>query len=451
MVTIYITNFNYAKYLEKAILSVLNQSYQKFELFIIDDGSTDNSREIIEKYRAFNNIEIIYQQNKGLNVSNNIALRLANGDYIMRLDADDYLVNNAVELLVKELDHDESLGLIFPDYYQIDSNEQVIERHKRHDFKEDVSLYDQAAHGACTMIRVSYLRDIGGYNENYTCQDGYDLWVRFIQKYKVKNLNIPLFYYRQHGSNLTSNEQKILSTRAQINSDFINHHGINVDSVAIVPIRVHDFSSCLIKVGSETLIDLKIGQVLNSKSIKKLILCCESEDILKYVSSKFLVDPKFQFFLRSQKASAFNEPLETSLNEILSDVGEINSRSIIFLDIKFPFIKSIHIDDAINTLHLFGSDSLISVRLFTNSIFKHDGSGMKPAFKSDGITKLEREQLYEHVGGLTVVNMNYYKKNKKIIAGKVGHTVLDFIASFKLDSKVKLKIANTILMLEKND
>ncbi|MCB0692454.1 MAG: glycosyltransferase family 2 protein, partial [Saprospiraceae bacterium] len=151
--------------MEKAILSVLNQSYQKFELFIIDDGSTDNSREIIEKYRAFNNIEIIYQQNKGLNVSNNIALRLANGDYIMRLDADDYLVNNAVELLVKELDHDESLGLIFPDYYQIDSNEQVIERHKRHDFKEDVSLYDQAAHGACTMIRVSYLRDIGGYNE----------------------------------------------------------------------------------------------------------------------------------------------------------------------------------------------------------------------------------------------------------------------------------------------
>ncbi|MEZ5049209.1 MAG: hypothetical protein R2766_06115 [Saprospiraceae bacterium] len=64
------------------------------------------------------------------------------------------------------------------------------------------------------------------------------IYVRpIIQKYKVKNLNIPLFYYRQHGSNLTSNEQKILSTRAQINSDFINHHGINVDSVAIVPLE----------------------------------------------------------------------------------------------------------------------------------------------------------------------------------------------------------------------
>ncbi|MEM6724140.1 MAG: glycosyltransferase family A protein, partial [Bacteroidota bacterium] len=97
LLTVYITNYNYEAYIKQAIESVLNQSFQNFELLIIDDGSTDNSRDIIESYKDHEQITIIYQQNKGLNVTNNIALRLAHGKYIMRLDADDYLTADALE------------------------------------------------------------------------------------------------------------------------------------------------------------------------------------------------------------------------------------------------------------------------------------------------------------------------------------------------------------------
>ena len=90
LVTVYITNFNYGKFIKQAIESVLMQTEQSFELIIIDDGSTDNSKEIIEKYKDLKNIRIVYQKNKGLNVTNNIALRAARGKYIVRLDADDY-------------------------------------------------------------------------------------------------------------------------------------------------------------------------------------------------------------------------------------------------------------------------------------------------------------------------------------------------------------------------
>ena len=116
LLSVYITNYNYGNYITQAIESVLNQSFQSFELFIIDDGSTDNSKEIIESYAQHPKVKVIYQQNKGLNITNNIALRLANGKYIMRLDADDYLVVNALEKMIDalaEIIFRKALGLCF--------------------------------------------------------------------------------------------------------------------------------------------------------------------------------------------------------------------------------------------------------------------------------------------------------------------------------------------------
>ena len=184
LVTVYITNFNYGKFIKQAIESVLMQTEQSFELIIIDDGSTDNSKEIIEKYKDLKNIRIVYQKNKGLNVTNNIALRAARGKYIVRLDADDYFSPNALELLLEKLESDSMLGMVFPDYFLVDTQGEVLERQKRHDFDNEVKLFDQAAHGACTMIRVQFLREIGGYDESFSCQDGYELWVKFTSKFK---------------------------------------------------------------------------------------------------------------------------------------------------------------------------------------------------------------------------------------------------------------------------
>ena len=221
LITVYITNYNYQDYIKQAIESVLNQTLKNFELFIIDDGSTDNSKDIIESFRQLNNVTIIYQKNQGLNITNNIAMRLSNSKYLMRLDADDFIEPDALEVLSNILESDEELGLVFPDYYYVDKKGVKIGEEKRHDFSKDVSLYDQPAHGACTMIRLSFLKEIGGYNESFNCQDGYDLWLKFITHYKVTNVNKPLFYYRQHGNNLTTNELRILNTRRDIKKEVL--------------------------------------------------------------------------------------------------------------------------------------------------------------------------------------------------------------------------------------
>lgn len=446
LITIYITNYNYGSYIEQAINSVLSQTVSNFELLIIDDGSTDNSSEIIEGYRNNPKVQIIYQQNKGLNITNNIALRLAQGNYIMRLDADDYLEENALELLSNELDVDAELGLVFPDYFIVDKGGELIERHHRHDFKKEVSLYDQAAHGACTMIRVDFLRALGGYNENYKCQDGYELWVKFIRNYKVKNLNVPLFSYRQHGSNLTSNENRILGTRAQINADFIVNNEINVDAIAIIPIRSLDDKFIKIEVKGESLLNIKIGQALSAKNIKKVVLSCTDEQILGLVKDTYRNDAQFVFHNRSQESIRYNQSLALTVTEVFEalQVENENFEAAVLLDIRFPMISSININDAINTLQLFNSDSLISVRNFPNMIFQHDGSGMKPVLEQDKFTKLEREQLYEHVGGITVVRNSSFIESKSIVHGKVGHIILDKKSSIGIEGATDLKIVESL-------
>lgn len=95
-VTVYIPTYNYAHYVDKAVQSVLKQTMQDWELIIINDGSTDNTIDVLNRYKNNQKIRIIDQENKGLNVTNNIALRLSNGQYVMRLDADDYLDENAL-------------------------------------------------------------------------------------------------------------------------------------------------------------------------------------------------------------------------------------------------------------------------------------------------------------------------------------------------------------------
>ena len=212
-ITVYIPSYNYAHFIDDAIESVLKQTYQDFELLIFNDGSTDNTEEVLKKYETNPKIKIIHQENIGMPKTCNKALNMAQGDYIIRLDADDIFDENILLILAKNLDQKPEIGLVYPDYFEIDEKGVFKEVIMRKKLGEEAKLLDLPAHGACTMIRKKYLKDVGGYNEQIKCQDGYDLWIRFIQKYKPYNINLPLFYYRKHSESLTAQSKKILDTR----------------------------------------------------------------------------------------------------------------------------------------------------------------------------------------------------------------------------------------------
>jgi glycosyltransferase involved in cell wall biosynthesis len=443
LVSVYVTNYNYAKYIRQSIESVLAQTMQDFELLIIDDGSTDNSKEIIEEYRDHPKIEIIYQQNKGLNVTNNIALRACRGKYIMRLDADDYIREDALEKMSTILENDPEIGLVFPDYFMIDENGNTTEEFRRHNFEDEVSLLDQAAHGACTMIRVEYLLELGGYNESFSCQDGYELWVKFTEHHKIRNIGEPLFYYRRHSANLTRNETRILSTRAKINELYSTHRFGTLKALCIVPVR--DSSLAFKLLGDKRVIDYKIEAALGARNIHRIVISSPAEDIEQYILDKYRGEKKISFHKRDEKEARLNVNLVSTVHSVLEMTGS-DFDAISILTIEYPFVKSYVIDDAINTMFLFDSDSIIGVRQENSLLFQHYGDGMHPIMNQDKFTKLERESLYRLTGGISSVRTDRFLAYDKITFGRIGHIMMDQLSSTGLFSDFDFHVAESLLL-----
>jgi CMP-N-acetylneuraminic acid synthetase len=448
MVTVYITNYNYGKYIKKAIESVFQQTFQDYELIIIDDGSIDKSMEIISFYEGRKNVRVVIQDNKGLTVSNNIALKLSNGKYIMRLDADDYLEPNALSVLVEILENDDNIALVFPDYFEVDEDGNLLRHVLRHDFAKNVTLYDQPAHGACTMIRTAILREVGGYDEAFLMQDGYDLWMKVIYKYSVRNVNKPLFNYRKHSLSLTKNENTLLKTRYSIIKKHVEMRGLTTPSVlAVIPVRgteVDSRSLPLELLGDRCLIDWTIDAALNCDEIGMVIVTTTDQKVLDHVENRYC--GKVICHKRTIESSRINTPIEQTLVEVLScyySAGYTGQGGIIILTIENPFRDSMYISKAINIKQLHDVDVVIGVRMDDDTFYMHDGSGLKP--RTPDKFRLERDELYRNVGGFSLFDIGFFYKEKTLVTGRFGHIILDQKAAFKIRSELDWIIARAIV------
>ena len=441
MVTVYITNHNYAKYIRQAIDSVLSQKFRDFELVIIDDGSTDGSRDIIESYHNNPKVTIVYQENKGLNVSCNIAIKLSRGRYIVRLDADDYLDENALLVMTNKLERQKNFGAIFPDYYVVGYQGKIISQEIRHDFSK-VDLLDQPAHGACTMIRKKLLIELGGYNESFDCQDGYDLWLKLIKSHKVTNVNLPLFYYRQHNNNLSKKTDRILSTRHKIIKQHTKENEISSKShLCILPIRsFYDETPLALRPFSgTTLLGLTLQQIKESENISHTILSSSDERILEYASKHKETIP-LTVDKRPEALSNFNARIENTVDYLLDEYTQPGKyETITILNFEYPLRKPLYIDKAINTLYLFNADAVIAIEQKDANFYTHNGSGLEP-FSTNRELRLERDVIYEESGGIHTVNYNSYMKHRNLLCGKVGHIVLDELSSKRVDSELDFRI-----------
>ncbi|MGU8763722.1 glycosyltransferase family 2 protein [Clostridium perfringens] len=105
-VSIIVPVYNTEKYLEKCINSILQQTYKNIEIIVVNDGSTDNSKNVLNK-KYKDNIILINQENKGLGGARNTGIKHASGDYIMFVDSDDYIIENSVEILLNTVSNAE--------------------------------------------------------------------------------------------------------------------------------------------------------------------------------------------------------------------------------------------------------------------------------------------------------------------------------------------------------
>ncbi len=206
-VTVLMPVYNGEKYLRKAIESILNQTFKDFEFLIINDGSTDRTKEIILSYRDQRIVYLENEENIGLTKSLNKGLKIAKGEYIARMDGDDVSLPERLEKQVEFLDRNSDYVLVGSDCTVLDESGKKIRTDlsilSNSTLKAALALKNCFKHGS-VMFRKDTFFSAEGYDENFYCTQDYDLWTRMVKKGSVCNLPEVLFYRREHSKSIGS-------------------------------------------------------------------------------------------------------------------------------------------------------------------------------------------------------------------------------------------------------
>lgn len=377
--TVYIASHNYGKYLQEAIESVLRQSVDGWELLVIDDASTDNTGDIINLYQGDDRIRTYRTEGIGLPAVCNLALKEAKGEYIIRLDGDDIFDENILLVLCNYLDSHPEHALVFPDNYLIDDMNEIFAHERRHKLFSADHMADIPPNGACTLVRKSVLDELGGYRTDLGAQDGFDIWSKIAGKRKCGNVNLPLFYYRRHSSNLTNKQNYILSARRKIKQDAISDRIQKFRPFTVViPCRKnYDFMEDLWKqpLGKKTLLEWAIETCVASETFDTIVVACDNSDVNEVVEK--YDDERLCFFQRSQKDTIRSKKIVHTLESVCRVVDSEFAGVTAIRYIQSPFVSKETLEEALFTLIMNDVDSAIGVEELHRPVFRRTSHGME--------------------------------------------------------------------------
>lgn len=206
--------YNKAPYVEKAIRSVLEQTYPHYELIVINDGSTDNSAEIAEKLlEGVTNAKFINQQNSGVATTRNNGVAIAKGEYICFLDADDWWDISFLQEMSQFIKEYPDAGIWGTNYWYVKRGmTRLMNQHIPNGYidfcKEHSTLAQVLWTGSVCILKTVY-NDMDGFKPFLKLGEDFDLWIRVALKYKVAYLNKPLTYYNQNVDTITRGTGKL--------------------------------------------------------------------------------------------------------------------------------------------------------------------------------------------------------------------------------------------------
>lgn len=216
--------YNAIKYLEKAILSLVNQTEKPDEIIIVDDGSQDNTLELINKLAVkYKCIKVIEQKkNFGVSIARNVAINRASGDWVLFLDADDECSETLLETYIQEIEKG-SFEAIYSSYYQINEVSQIVSEpivgrslNSTQGFC-DILVRNPIISPSGLLIKRKTLLDLEGFDTSMRLNEDVDLWVRLLDEgCKIKHVEQPLSFIRRHRNNTTSNMTKSHSAEKEI-------------------------------------------------------------------------------------------------------------------------------------------------------------------------------------------------------------------------------------------
>lgn len=205
-VSIIIPAYNRAEMILTAVKSALGQTYPDWEVIIVDDGSSDDTRQVIAGVNDAR-IRYIYQENKGLPGARNTGIRASSGEYVAFLDSDDAFLPEKLALQVPVLDADPELALVAGGFIEVDPRMQFIREIRPWEKYPALNLLDWVR--TCSfcvgspLVRRFWLDKAGLFDENMRFVEDWDLWLRMsLLGSRMQWLEKPVYLYRMHASSM---------------------------------------------------------------------------------------------------------------------------------------------------------------------------------------------------------------------------------------------------------
>jgi glycosyltransferase involved in cell wall biosynthesis len=208
-VSLVMTVYNRASYLDAAIQSILEQTYPTFELLIWDDGSQDNSLEIAQTYAAQDKrIRLIAAPHQGRAPALQAALAAATGNYLGIVDSDDFLVSSALAETTAILNAHPEIGMVYTDHLLIDHHNQVYGLGEccKIPYSPDRLLVDFMTFHF-RLMRCNIYEQIGGIDPRFICAQDYDLCLKLSEVTQIYHLQRPLYFYRIHPRSISQSQR----------------------------------------------------------------------------------------------------------------------------------------------------------------------------------------------------------------------------------------------------
>jgi len=204
-----IPTFNHARFVVQAVESVLAQTYPCVEILVVDDGSTDETRAVIEPVRG--RITYIYQENKGVSAARNAGIRAAKGEYLVFVDADDWIPPEKLAVQVAVLEERPGIGLVYSAWQHTDEGNRWVLDEVRP--RAPGQLLETMLRHACSffpvgspLVRSECFKRVGLFDESLTSAEDTDMWVRLtLAGYEFAYVDRPLYRYRMVTHSLSQN------------------------------------------------------------------------------------------------------------------------------------------------------------------------------------------------------------------------------------------------------
>lgn len=350
IICVVVTAHNYGRFLDQCIKSVIGQQgAPSWVMVVVDDASTDETPEVLRRYKTDSRIKSLRLDGVGLASAANYGIALIRSSWVLRLDADDWLASDALQRLYGRA-LESNADMVFSDLQLVDQQGANFGYLSQSLYKLGSTL-EQSPMGSGMLFRRR-VWEANCYDESLFYQEDFDFWLKASERFSYVHEPMPLYFYRQHGASMSKNLKPRSCCRAEVKHEALLRRGLLfkgmvmglIDTTTILSDRI-DPRVSLLKLGDRTLIEIALGQLSELKNLIEVCVRTDCREVQDWAYAR-----GFAVIVPKRKQDWLLEISELPIN----GASTLSADLAICCSPYFPFIEKYRYQETLDTL-LLGS------------------------------------------------------------------------------------------------